>query len=101
MPPAYCGLDDESGDDKLCCSDLDGKPAVTKPQPPKYPVSNPKRFECVDHTEECSRWAKSHPKSCSPEHDSYGFMRSACQKTCGRCGSDVSCKSNTCLDSVV
>ena len=92
IPPKYCGFD-KSGDDKLCCSDLNGIPTVAVPQNPKYPISNPKLFDCVDHTPECSRWAKTHPDSCSPGHDSYEFMRSACQKTCRRCGSDVSYKS--------
>jgi len=86
-PPKACGFD-ESGDDKLCCSDLNGQPFKPTLQPPKYPINKPKLFECDDHTSTCSQWAKDHPESCSPGHDSYGFMRSACQKSCGRCGSD-------------
>ena len=88
-PPKSCGFD-EYGDDKLCCSDLNGKPFKTTLQPPKYPINNPKLYACNDHTSSCSKWAKDHPESCSPGHDSYGFMRSACQKSCGRCGSNVS-----------
>ena len=88
-PPRYCGLD-KSGEDKLCCADFNGKPAISKPLPPKYPVDNPTVFDCSDHTPQCTRWAKDHPDSCKPGHDSFQFMRSACQKTCGRCGSDVS-----------
>ena len=52
-------------------------------------INKPKLFACDDHTSTCSQWEKDHPESCSPGHDSYGFMRSACQKSCGRCGADV------------
>ena len=88
-PPKHCGYDEKTGDDKLCCSDFT-LPFDSLPQPPKYPIDNPKLFECIDLTPECSRWAKDHPESCSIGHDSYEFMRSACQKSCGRCESNVS-----------
>ena len=88
-PPKFCGFD-KSGDDTLCCSDLNGEPFKPTLQPPKYPINDPKRFGCADHTSACSKWKKDHPESCSYGHDSYGFMRSACQKSCKRCGSDVS-----------
>ena len=88
MPPKSCGFDN-SGIDKLCCSDLKGK-KVNKSQPPKYHEKNSKPFPCIDHApEHCKRWKANSPKSCSPGHSSYIFMRLACQKTCDICGSEV------------
>ena len=88
-PPKFCGFD-EFGDDTLCCSDLNGEPFKPTLQTPKYPINDPKLFGCADHTSACSKWAKDHPESCLPGHDSYEFMRSACQKSCKRCLADVS-----------
>jgi len=87
MPPKSCGFEN-SGIDKLCCSDLKGK-KINKSQPPKHPEKNSKPFSCIDHaTEHCKRWKANSPKSCSPGHSSYIFMRLACQKTCDICGSE-------------
>lgn len=89
MPPLTCGFDN-GGEDKFCCSDTSFFPVPQIPQPPKFLSYNKWKYSCEDHTPKCQEWAKSHPDSCYPGHESYPFMRSACQKSCERCGSEVS-----------
>ena len=89
MPPMTCGFDN-AGEDKFCCSDTSFFPAPQTPQPPKFLLYNKWKYSCEDHTPKCQDWIKSHPDSCYPGHESYPFMRSACQKSCERCGSEVS-----------
>jgi len=91
QPPMTCGFDN-SGEDKLCCSDFNSYPNSPTSQPPKFRTRSNKKYPCVDHTPKCKEWAKDHPDSCSPGHESYRFMRSACQKSCDRC------KSEGCVD---
>ena len=84
-PPTTCAFDELTGEDKFCCQDLGAdRQRVREPQAPQFPS-----YPCIDHTSHCSRWVKNEPKSCSPEHKSYPFMRESCQKTCGRCGDKV------------
>ena len=47
-------------------------------------------YPCVDHSWRCSDWASNHPESCKPDHQSYGFMRAACPRSCKRCKKEVS-----------
>lgn len=89
MPPMTCGFDD-AGRDKVCCSKNNFSPPISTPQPPKVLSYNIWKYSCIDHTSKCQDWVKDHPESCYPGHDSYIFMRSACQKSCRRCGLDVS-----------
>jgi len=49
---------------------------------------NKRKYSCEDHTPKCQDWVRSHPDGCYPGHESYPFMRSACQKSCKRCGSE-------------
>ena len=68
-----------------------------KPQPPLFPITGTKRPRpCVDHTIHCTDWFKAAPESCDPGHSSFKFMRAACQKTCGRCGNNVSLYGDSC-----
>ena len=63
---------------------------VKTSQRPLFPnvfVLNPR--PCIDHTAQCTRWAKDHPESCIPGNLGYAFMREACQESCGRCGEKV------------
>lgn len=86
-PPTYCQLDRETGDDKVCCSDL--KQAIgdlRSPQPPKFPAANSQPRPCNDQAKYCQKWLESDKESCQPQHKSYKFMREACHQTCGRCG---------------
>ena len=84
-PPTTCAFDEITGEDKFCCQDLGpDRQRVSGPQAPQF-----SSYPCIDHTSHCSRWVKNEPKSCSPEHKSYPFMRESCQKTCGRCGDKV------------
>ena len=81
-PPAFCGFDQESGEDKFCCQSKG--PLFQTPQAPQFPLNGRAR-PCQDHTEVCSKWVKDHPESCSPDHSSYEFMRTACSKSCQKC----------------
>ena len=87
-PPAFCGFDQESGDDKFCCQSKG--PLFKTPQAPQFPLNGQAR-PCQDHTEVCSKWVKDHPESCSPNHSSYEFMKTACSKSCQKC---VDCVDN-------
>jgi hypothetical protein len=73
----------------FCCSDTNGQ-SITKLQPPQFPTASNEPRPCVDHSTHCKRWAKNYPESCSPGHNSYIFMREACQSSCKRCGDSVS-----------
>ena len=67
---------------------MNGNHAST-PQVPKFPLKNSNARPCMDHTKYCAQWKKNYPESCSPGHESYIFMREACQESCGRCGNKV------------
>ena len=92
-PPQFCGVDQDSGDDAICCSD--SKDVMeTKTQAPQYPRLITARKigprSCEDTTYNCAKWVKKSPESCLPGHESYYFMRLACQESCGRCQTNVS-----------
>ena len=98
--PQSCGYDESSGEDKICCGDLNGERVIT-PHYPKFPQQSWKEITngtlvflsearpCMDHTKYCKDWIQRYPESGLPGHESYIFMREACQESCGRCGSYV------------
>ena len=86
--PQSCGYDENTGEDKICCEDYGGIPVIGS-QPPKFPSKNLKARPCLDHTKQCTKWVQKYPESCKPGHESYIFMREACQESCGRCKNDV------------
>ena len=87
--PQSCGYDESSGEDKICCGDLNGERIIT-PHYPKFPQQNlAEARPCMDHTKYCTDWIQKYPESCSPGHESYIFMREACMESCGRCESYV------------
>ena len=81
-PPAFCGFDPNTGDDRFCCQSQGD--LYQSPQAPLFPQQGQAR-PCQDHTEVCAKWVKEHPDSCTPSHPSYEFMRTSCQKSCQRC----------------
>lgn len=86
-PPAFCGVDKNSGENKLCCSGSE-KEKVESPQKPQFTIQN-RPWPCEDQTKECARWLESDPKVCNPDHITFGFMRFGCMKTCNICGEQV------------
>ena len=75
--PQSCGYDESSGEDKICCGDLNGERVIT-PHYPKFPQQNWKEITdgtlvflaearpCMDHTKYCTDWIQKYPESCSP-----------------------------------
>ena len=88
-PPNYIGINENTGEDMFCCSDINGQ-TITKPQLPQFPTVSNEPRPCDDYSTHCTRWAKNYPESCSPGHKSYVFMREVCQSSCKRCGDNVS-----------
>ena len=87
-PPAYCGLNSQTGEDKFCCV---GSGAVFDdlPQPPIFEKTNGQSWKCEDQTEMCKKWAKDHPDSCNPGNEHYEFMKFACMESCQICKDQV------------
>ena len=89
-PPVSCGYDEQSGEDKFCCSDVDENSVLVKnPQEPLFrDKKTGKAYPCMDQTPHCERWVRMNPKSCRPDHKnqngftSYPFMREVCQASC-------------------
>ena len=88
-PPASCGHDSTTGEDKVCCSAIRFREFTPTPQPPQFP-KNSKPRPCMDHTTHCARWVRDYPERCNPGQPGYPFMREACQASCGRCKEKVS-----------
>ena len=89
-PPASCGFDLSTGEDKFCCAaqDFESK-KIIQPQDPLYTQKNGKAYPCIDFTTYCKQWADDYPQNCYPNYNNesdlmnrYPFMREVCQKSC-------------------
>jgi len=98
--PTYCTDSSKTDQDHFCCdknSNIieqnhvgDDVPHVK--EPPIFTKANDKPWPCVDHTEMCKTWAKTHPDSCKPGDNHYEFMKLACMESC------QICKDHGCVD---
>ena len=92
IPPTLCKFSRETGEDYFCCNEgFSGSSKVPGiPQSPIYKTINGQPWPCADHTDQCQQWINDHPDSCSPQHESYGFMKLACMESCKICEGHVS-----------
>ena len=92
-PPIPCKFSRQTGEDYFYCTeDISESQNAGIPQLPIYKTANGQPWPCVDFVHQCKQWIKDHPDSCSPEHESFGFMKLACMESCKICR-DVSSSS--------